>query len=407
MLEITQKQARNMQILSLGLGNRVHQANSKSDLLQVIKQMGILQIDTIHIVARSHYLVLWSRVGNYPQNWLDTLLEEKMVFEYWSHAACLIPVEDLPLYRWKMDKWKKNWNNPETWLGKNAAFSRNLLEYINKNGAVKSADFKRSDGVRGTWWDWKAEKIALDQLLFTGELMIARREKFQRVYDLSERVHPEGSNKTDYNIDHVRELLTARTVKSLGIALPNWIPDYYRLPKSGLATIVDKLIGEGILIPVRISGFDSTGYLHKDNQPILEEMLNSKKAATRTTILSPFDPLIWDRTRLKELFSFDFRVECYLPASKRTFGYWLLPILHKDIIIGKMDAKADRKNGVMEIKALYIENGVEISEGLITGLQETLRDFAEWHNTPNINLHYCNHPDLSTRIITSISKLDG
>lgn len=398
MLEISQQQARILQVIGLGLGDRPSPIKSSADLLPVIMQIGILQIDTIHIVARSQYLVLWSRLGNYPQNWLDDLLDQKELFEYWSHAASLIPIDDLPLYRWKMDKWKKNWNDPETWLGKNRVFAKNLLQHIEMTGPVKSSDFKRSDGVKGTWWDWKAEKIALEELLYAGELMIVRREKFQRVYDLSERIHPNGSINKDYHLDQVRKTLTARTVKSLGIALPKWIPDYYRLQKSGLSFILDQLMEEGILIPVKISGFDSTGYIHKDKQPLLENILNLRIAANRTTILSPFDPLIWDRARLKELFSIDFRLECYLPESKRTFGYWLLPILHKDIIIGKMDAKADRKNGVLEIKALYIENEVQINESLVMGLQETLREFAEWHNTPNINLQYCNDPELRTRI---------
>lgn len=397
-LEISQQQARSLQIISLGLGERSAQVLSMGDLLPVIKQIGILQIDTIHIVARSQYLVLWSRVGNYPRAWLDDLLEKKHLIEYWSHAACLIPVEDLPLYQWKMEKWKQDWGDPDSWLGKNLLFAKNLLEYIEKNGPVKSSDFKRSDGVKGTWWDWKAEKIALEQLFRTGELMVSRREKFQRIYDIAERVHPFQTDRKVFNHPEVREILTARTIKSLGIAVPKWIPDYYRLPKSGLLPIIKKLVEQGSIIPVKITGYDEVSYIHSENLQIFEEVLNSTRIARRTTILSPFDPLVWDRNRLKDLFSVDFRLECYLPAGKRKYGYWLLPLLHREKIIGKIDAKADRKNEVMEIYSIFLEDGVEVDSELIKGLKNSFTEFAEWHKTTRIQVHYCNHKELQNSL---------
>ncbi len=196
MLEITLQQARNIQILSLGLGKRDTRIATKDDILAEIIQMGVLQIDTIHVVARSPYLVLWSRVGNYPQHWLEELLEEKRIFEYWAHAASFLPIEDYPLFRWEMDSRSNRWADPDTWLGQNSTFSKDLLEYVRNNGPVKSADFKRSDGIKGSWWDWKAEKIALEQLFLLGELMISKRERFQRVYDMAERVHPHANRRS-------------------------------------------------------------------------------------------------------------------------------------------------------------------------------------------------------------------
>ena len=274
MLEVTLQQARTIQILSLGLGKMESNNPTKDDLLAEITRMGVLQIDTIHVVARSPYLVLWSRLGNYPQHWLDELLEEKRIFEYWAHAASFLPIEDYPLFRWEMDSRSNRWNDPETWLGKNAIFSRDLLEYVRNNGPVKSADFKRGDGIKGTWWDWKAEKIALEQLFLLGEIMIAKRERFQRVYDITERVHPNGNENHGYTHSEAYQILTARTIKALGIALPKWIPDYYRLPRTGLDKALKMLVERGDVFPIRIAGIESPGYIHSDNLQLLESVID-------------------------------------------------------------------------------------------------------------------------------------
>lgn len=397
MLEITQEQTKTMQILSLGLGKKDARVATKDDLIAEIKNMGTLQIDTIHVVARSPYLVLWSRVGNYPQHWLDELLEEKRIFEYWSHAACFLPIDDYLLYYGEMENRRKRWTNQETWIGQNAAFAKNLLEYIRNNGPVKSADFKRSDGIRGTWWDWKVEKIALEQLFLLGELMIARRERFQRVYDITERVHPENEDHK-CTIPEAHQIFTARTIKALGVALPQWIPDYYRIPKTGQEHILKNLAEQEKILPIKIQGFEKTGYIHSDRLPLLESVMTGRVNATETKILSPFDPLVWDRARLNTLFRVDYRLECYLPKTKRKFGYWLLPILHKDAIIGKMDAKANRQRKVFEVKSLFIEDRVTITDELVDGFVEVLVDCARWHKTPLIEIQNCSNMHLRSAI---------
>jgi uncharacterized protein YcaQ len=404
-LVLTQQQARRLQIHSLGLGAPLAKTVTKISLLEEIIRMGVLQIDTINIVARSQYIVLWSRLGSYPITWLDELLTEKHLFEYWAHAACYIPIQDYPLYQWKVASHRKKAEDTDTWIGQNINFANEILDGIRKNGAVKSSNFKRKDGIKGTWWNWKNEKIALEHLLLVGELMVAKRDQFQRVYDLTERVH---SNEVEevYSETDAKKVLTARTIKSLGIALPQWIPDYYRLPKSRQESILGSLVESGEILPVNIEGFDSAGYIHKDNLKLYESIVSGSANPNRTVILSPFDPLLWDRARLKTLFGFDFRLECYLPASKRKFGYWLLPILHNDSIVGKMDVKADRKNKVLEINSIFLEDGVKVTEDLLDGLSGTIHDFANWHSSQRINLHYSNHPMLLSDLIMKLEDYD-
>jgi uncharacterized protein YcaQ len=289
----------------------------------------------------------------------------------------------------------KKWEDNDSWLGQNKTSVKELLDSIRNNGPVKSSDFTRKDGIKGTWWNWKEEKIALEQLLLIGELMVVKRDRFQRVYDLTERVLS-NHQAEPYEESEAKKIFTSRTIKALGVTLPQWIPDYYRLPKTGQGSIVNSLVETGEILSLKIEGVESIGYIHRDHIHLYESILSGLSKASRTIILSPFDPLLWDRMRLKSQFNFDFRLECYLPASKRKFGYWLLPILHNDVIIGKMDVKADRKNKILEIKSLFLEDGIKLNEDLLHGLSGTIIDFANWHNTPGINLQYCNNPKLKS-----------
>ena len=313
-----------------------------------------------------------------------------------------IPIEDYPLYRWKMDHFLNQWNSNETWIGRRPELSRGILDIIGERGEVKSADFKRTKDVKGTWWNWKDEKVALEQLFFMGKLMIARREKFQRVYDLTERVFPKWSEQPTISQEQSHKKLTGRTIKSLGFALTSWIPDYYRFPKTGLRKVLDMLLSEGEIQPAKLEGLDEKGYIHRDNLDLYEKIFSNNKNPLRTSILSPFDPLIWDRARLRSLFDFHYELEIYVPVSKRKLGYLLLPILHKGSIIGQMDAKAHRKSQVFEIKSLYFEAGVKIDDELISSLSYVIRDFAVWHNAKELILNNCDHPQLQKPITESL-----
>ena len=405
MIELTLQQARYLQILSLGLGHPVIQPVTREALLDQIRRLGVLQIDTIHIVARSHYFVLWSRLGAYPQHWLDDLLADKQLFEYWAHAACFIPIEDYPLYRWRMDATQRQWTDPNAWLCRNAEFTRRILEHIHENGAVRSSDFVPESGIRGTWWSWKAEKSALEQLFDLGDVMIARREKFQRVYDLADRLHPGIKEWPAFTVEEARKVFAERTVKSLGVAFPQWIADYFRIRKPGLDRLMRELVEREMIMPVKVEGFESSGYIHTASLQLLEEISSGRIAATTTHILSPFDPLVWDRARLNGLFGMDFRVECYTVAEKRKYGYWLLPILHRDEIIGRMDVKANRQRKVFEVKGLFLEDGISVTDDLLDELGKTLTACAAWHQTPQVEISNCPNVRLKSGLESQIAKL--
>jgi len=365
----------------------------KEDVYQTIRELSALQIDTINIVARSPYLALFSRLGPYRPAWLDELLAEKRIFEFWAHAACFLPSEDYPIHRRVMLNGGGTWFSEE-WRAQNAEAVQGVLDHIRANGAARSADFERSDGKKGTWWDWKVEKKALEYWFGKGELMVARRVNFQRVYDLRERVRPGWDDAQALAWPEAERELVLRTVYALGAAKAGWIADYFRLKKQDTAACARQLAAEGRLRLAALEGSDEPLYYHPGRQTLLEEAANGRLRAERTTLLSPFDSLIWHRQRMKELFDFDFTIECYLPAAKRKYGYFLLPILHRGELIGRLDAKAHRKQGLFEVIALYLEPGVRVDEELGAALGQALRECAAWHAAPQVLVRRCQPPEL-------------
>jgi uncharacterized protein len=379
---ISLQAARALMLQSLGLYQKPQRKAQKTDVLAAIRGMGVLQIDTIHVVARSPYLVLWSRLGDYDPHWLDELLAEGALFEYWGHAASFLPSEDYPLFRRRMLDTPFSWWDSRQWLEENRELADSILARIRSEGAVRSADFEGGKKPPGGWWNWKMEKLALEHLFWTGELMIARREKFQRVYDLRERVVPGWDDARTPSCSEVDRTLTLRTIALLGIALPGWVWDYYRLGKREMPAILRGLLKEGALVEVEVEGWTAPALVHADQ---LDRLESAESLEPRGTwLLSPFDPLVWDRRRLKELFNFDFQLECYLPAGKRKFGYYLLPVLHNGALVARMDVKAHRAEGVFEVRGLFLEQGVAIDDDLVSGLRQVLKACAAWHGTPQV-----------------------
>ena len=382
---ITLDQARSIALKAQHLLTPPSHPASKADVLEEIRTMGALQIDTINVVARSPYLSLWSRLGQYDPAWLDELLAEREVFEYWAHAASFLPLEDYPLYR-RICLDGLRFHRYREWYNAHRADCDRILEHVRQNGAVKSADFERKDGVRGTWWNWKIEKDALEYWFAEGELMIARRERFQRVYDLRERVYPEWQDESTPPLEEVIQSLCLKAVRALGIAQLLWVEDYFRLPRKLVQQAIDRLTASGQVVTVEIEGWNEPALIAADHLSVLEDAASTIQEPVLTTLLSPFDALIWNRARTKQLFNFDFSIECYLPASKRKYGYYLLPILHRGNLVGRLDAKAYRKEGIFEIKSLYLEPSAPAGDGLARDLAAAVQRCAEWHNTPNVRI---------------------
>jgi hypothetical protein len=374
-----------MQLNVQGLLHPPDEPAAKESVLAVIRRMGVLQIDTINVVARSPYLVLFSRLGDYNPAWLDEHLAEGALFEYWAHAACLLPIEDYALLHHRMETLGHSFYNDE-WLERHATTIEHILTLIREQGPVRSSDFERSDGQKGSWWNWKAEKQVLEFLHTSGSLMIARRDKFQRIYDLRERVLPDWDAARSVPTETARDILTERSVRLLGATPASWASDYYRLPKQGMPARLKRLADEERLIPINITGSDEPWYLHPENLSLAELASAGEMKPTLTTLLSPFDPLVWDRFRARTLFGFDYSIECYTPEPKRRYGYFSLPILHQGQLVGRLDAKAHRKDGRFEVKAIHLEPQVIPNAELAASVAAALQRCANWHQTPQVDL---------------------
>ena len=399
MKTLSQDAVRGLMIAAQGLKECPPAPATKADVRRIIRQMHVLQIDTIHVVARSPYLVLWSRLGDYPPHWLDELLAEGTLFEYWSHAACLLPIEDYPLYRRIMLE-RRTWQEKQwrPWMDDHADLLDKLMTHIRENGTVRSADFERTDGQQGGWWNWKDEKTALEGLWMRGDLMVAKRHNFQRLYDLRERILPDWEDAQAPSLEAVHETFVLNTVKALGVTKAAWIADYFRLYKTTAQQVIQRLAECGELQTVQVEGWDVPGYFHPDQRDTLEAAANGQIPVSGTTLLSPFDPLVWDRARAQALFDFTYQIECYTPAPKRIYGYFTLPILYHNRLIGRLDPKAHRKEGIFEVKALHLEPGVIVDDALVAELKRVVQACALWHQTPQVIVRTASEPGLAERL---------
>jgi uncharacterized protein YcaQ len=391
---ITAHQARLLHLAAQGLLARPRRRARKADVLAAIERMRVLQIDTIHVVARSPYLVLFSRLGSYAPEWLDALLESGAIFECWAHEACFAPAGDYPLHRRHALERQGHWamKHAERMRREQRIAMDAVLARIRQSGALKAADFEsREPRAKAGWWGWKDEKRWLEALFAFGELMIARRERFQRVYDLAERVLAKMKIGPDAvaTLAVMQRAFVLGAVRALGVTEARWIADYFRSGRRLKDSDLDEYVDRGELLRVDVDGWPAPAYVHPDHRESLDAAVRGRLRATLTTLLSPFDPVVWDRERARAMFGFDYRIECYVPAPKRVFGYYVLPILHRGRLIGRLDAKAHRAQGRFEVKALFLEAGVAIDDALAESVAAAIADCAEWHATPSISVARC------------------
>jgi uncharacterized protein len=404
-LRLSVAAARSLFLAAQGLHERPLTLARKEDVLSVIRRMHGLQIDTISVVARSPYLVLWSRLGAFEPRWLDELLAEGALFEYWSRAACFLPIEDYGLYRRRMLETAERHASQDGRSPEQLEAIQRVLDRVRDEGAVRSIEFTRAEGKGNGWWDWKPEKWALEHLFNAGVLMIARREGFQRVYDLQERVLPGWDDARTPSSEAACREFTLRAVRALGAAPARWLPQYFPSfvrPRSSspreTAALIQELAREGQIVPVEIEGWSSPAYVHRDQLDLAQQAAEGALRPAVTTLLSPFDPVLHDRKRAQELFGFDYRIEVYTPAERRRYGYFTLPILFRDALVGRLDPKAHRKEGVFEVKAIHLEPGVAITDELVSELGGALRECAAWHKTPEVVVRGSDPPELALRL---------
>ena len=387
---------RGLMIAAQGLHDRPQPRATKKAVRSIIRQMHVLQIDTINVIARSPYLVLWSRLGDYNPRWLEELLEAGALFEYWSHAACFLPIEEYPLYRHVHESWIGG--RAHQWLDEHAAVAKRVLEHVRAHGEARSSDFERTDGQKGSWWNWKDEKVALEYLFLAGDLMVRKRHNFQRIYDLRERVLPDLETLPSISLAEAHEQFVLHTIQALGVTKAEWISDYFRLSKTDTRAALKRLEKQDRLMPVEVEGWNVPGYIDPDNIKQVEAAARGKIPRSKTTFLSPFDPLVWDRARALDLFGFDYKIEVYTPAPKRKYGYFTLPILYNNALVGRIDPKAHRKEGIFEVKALHFEPGVVVDDALVAELKSALQACAAWHKTPQVVVQHAAEPGLAQQL---------
>jgi uncharacterized protein YcaQ len=405
-------QARALQLFAQGLLQPMRRRPRRDDVVATIGRMSLLQIDTIHVVARSPYLVLHSRLGDYPATWLDEALAQGRLAECWAHEACFISAADVAWHRGGHEHRVNHWahRHAARMHREQRADMDALLAAIRLSGPVRAADFVRKEGAaKPGWWEWKPEKRWLEAWFALGELMVTRREKFQRVYDLAEnvlaRLDPPFDAAVVPSAAELRRRFIVDSVRALGVTPAGWIADYFRLKPRVSDRELAPLLASGELLTVSVQGWTSPGYVHRDHAEVLEKALAGRLRATHTTLLSPFDPLVWDRARALAMFDFEYTIECYTPAPKRRYGYFVLPILHRGRLIGRLDAKAHRAVGQFEVKALFLEPGVRPEPSLVQAVAKAIADTARWHGTPEVRLGRTQPAALAKSLGAALEKL--
>ena len=366
--------------------------SSLDSVFETVDRLGAVQIDTLQMVARAHYVTLWSRHGSYDTGLFDTLASDpgtRKVFEGWYHAACFIPIHE---YRYQLPQQRHLRESGHRWFTEwmtqpgNPELLEAILEQIRMQGGQRATNIKGEKHSHGTWWNWRPEKMALEHLYSFGDLMIAGRINFQRIYDLTERVLPAWVDKTEPDAEERDLFWLERGAKALGIGLPRNAADYTWMKLGKARPLIKQLVKTGVLVEVQgetLQGVQ-TLVIQRDSLELLERAAAGEMRPQRTTFLNPFDNLWWAQGRDEAFWGFRQRLEAYTPAPKRVYGYFCLPMLHRERLVGRFDPKMERKTGVLKLKALYLEPGVAADDELVSDVAVAMRDFMAFHQAKEL-----------------------
>ncbi|HEY0286855.1 MAG TPA: winged helix-turn-helix domain-containing protein [Pseudomonas sp.] len=381
------KQARRVALAAQGFSGRQPPATIKaSHVVQLIERLGVVQIDSVNALVRSHYLPLYSRLGNYSQTLLDQAAwsqgRHRKLFEYWGHEASLLPVELYPLMRWRMQRAAQG----EGIYQQMAKFGREqqttiarVLQTVRERGALGAGSISTRQERAGPWWDWSAEKHALEWLFAAGEVTVSGRRGFERLYDLPERVLPSAvlNHPELIEADAQRGLLL-HAIKALGVGTEKDIRDYFRQDSLPAKTGLAELLEAGAIQVVRVDGWKQPTYALPG--------LKVPRKVEASALLSPFDSLIWERARTERLFDFRYRLEIYTPQLKRVYGYYVLPFLYNEHIAARIDLRAERAAGRLAVHAVH-EEETGLDEDGTLALAHNLRQLADWLGLPQIQIN--------------------
>jgi len=375
-LPVTSEAARRLILDLQGLGQSHRRSLTRSELLDLIRQMGFVQVDSINMLERAHHMILSSRTTGYrPKHLTDLVEKQASLFENWTHDAAIIPSELYPYWMRRFENRRQaltdrysQWHGPDF-----LKQTDQVLSHIESQGPVLSRDLSPEERKGpGAWWNWHPSKTALEFLWRVGDLAVARREGFQKVYDLTHRVIPEPHRESPAEHAALIDWSCHEALKRLGFGTPGEIAGYWdHISADEAKTWCQNKLGTEVIEASveQIGGRPRLLYARPDLESVLA---GTDPPPSALRILSPFDPVLRDRKRLKGLFGFDYRIEVFVPAPKRIFGYYVFPILEGERLIGRIDMKADRSSDYLQITALWPEPGVSFGKGRLRRLESEL-----------------------------------
>ena len=354
-------------------------------LRKVLDQIGLIQIDAVNVLVRSQELPLFARLGPHPRSLIADATAAGELFEYWVHEASHVPTDHYHLHRWRMTG-EHAWGTFKRLNERRPGFADEVLDRVRAAGPVASGDFNSRVGTKGTWWDWDDAKIALEHLFFTGQVAGRRRPNdFARLYDLSDRWIPAHALEREVPAEvEARKELLVLAAKHHGVGTLGDLTDYHRQKNAPCKPLVRELVEEGRLLAVEVQGWKQPAFMHPQAR-------RPRRVAARA-LLSPFDSLVFNRERTERVFGFHYRIEIYVPQPKRVYGYYVLPFLLGDELVGRVDLKADRHHGTLLVQGSYAEPGVP-DEVIVAELAQELRLMADWLELETVQV--CPRGDLA------------
>ena len=374
-VELSASQARVLSLRQLGVDSE-----RDDSVMAVVDRLGLLQVDSVNVFERAHYMPLFSRLGKFDKNELESAMGgfHPQLIEYWAHEASIVRIENWPLYRWRMNAYRDKYSTKWGMEAGNKKLVEQITSQLRANGPMTTGQFETEANVRkGSWWGWSDLKEALEYMFLVGDLVSGGRDSFKRLYALPEQVLPQSILDHTPSDADAKKKLFLQAATATGVGTYTDIADWHRMSPTTNKKIFAELVESGDLLEVRVDGWAQPGYI---NASTSLEGLDAKAPGARTTILSPFDPVCWKRDRIERMFGFEYRIEIYTPEPKRQFGYYTLPILHNRDLVGRIDLKSDRHGRQLLAQASWHEaklndRGVA---SLAKALNKHLKEVQSW-----------------------------
>lgn len=374
-LELSASQARVLSLRQVGVDS-----DRDDSVMAVVDRLGLLQVDSVNVFERAHYMPLFSRLGKFDKGELESAMGgfHPQLIEYWAHEASIVRIENWPLYRWRMNAYRDKYSTKWCMEAGNKKLVEQIISQLRANGPMTTGQFETDANVRkGSWWGWSDLKEALEYMFLVGDLVSGGRDSFKRLYALPEQVLPQHILDHTPSDADAKKKLFLQAATATGVGTYTDIADWHRMSPTNNKKIFAELVESGQLLEVQVDGWAQPGFV---NASTSLEGLDAKAPGARTTILSPFDPVCWKRDRIERMFGFEYRIEIYTPEPKRQFGYYTLPILHNRDLVGRIDLKSDRQGRALLAQASWHEaklndRGVA---SLAKALNKHLKEVQSW-----------------------------